>query len=334
MKKVNIGIVGTGFASGYHYRAFLQNRNAVIAGMCHTYGTDDIQYGVKQEVLIQKCAELNIKPYSGFDAMLKDLAIDALIICSIHPLHFEQILKAIDNGKHVLVEKPVAGTTEQLFKIKELALIKKVKVFPGHNFIYMDAIQKAKAMIEKGRIGQIIHASLISSHTISEAHSIGWRANKKMNMGGAMMDSGHHLIYQSLYLLGKPAKIHSFKSNMVLNNMECEDTMQISLQYNDGSMAVIMQTWTSDHSKMINGIRILGTAGSIVITDALYLNNKKMAGKVDYSESFVNQSKAFTNYIQNNKAPVSNLECVSDTLEIIHKAAKIADNELNRNNLK
>jgi predicted dehydrogenase len=327
MKKVRIGIVGTGFASDWHYKGFLQNRNAEIKGMCHTYNLDDPKYLDKQEALIQKCASLGIKPYASFDTMVKDSTIDALIICSINPLHFEQIIKAIENRKHILVEKPVVTNAEQLLRIRKLSLEKKVKIFPAHNFVYLKAIQKAKAIIEHGEIGQIIHSSLVSSHTISEAHSTGWRANKELSMGGAMLDSGHHLIYQSLYLLGKPIKIQSYKSKMVLKNMDCEDTMQLSLQYDDGSIAVIMQSWTSDHSKMINGIRILGTKGSLVITDALHFNNKKVVRKIDYLESFVNQSKAFTNYILKNTPPISNLETVLDILELTSRAYEIAERE-------
>lgn len=327
MNKVRIGIVGTGFASEWHYKGFLQNKNAEIKGMCHTYNLDDPRYEEKQNALRQKCANWKINAYSCFDDIVQDPTVDALIICSINTLHFHHISKAIENGKHVLAEKPVVCNDEDLLKLQELSLEKNVKIFPAHNFVYMNTIHKAKAIIEQGKIGKVIHSSFVSSHTISESHSAGWRANKELSMGGAMLDSGHHLIYQSLYLLGKPAKIQSFKSKMVLKNMDCEDTMQLSLQFNDGSIAVIMQTWTSDYSKMINGIRILGTKGSIVITNGLYLNDKKVIRNANYLESFVKQSNAFTNYILKNNPPISSLETVLDILEITSEAYKIAEKE-------
>ena len=137
-----------------------------------------------------------------------------------------------------------------------------------------------------------------------------------MGTGGTLIDSGHHLIYQTLYLLGKPEKLHGFKSKMVLKNMECEDTAQVSLLYPDGSMAVIMQSWTSDHAGMINGIRIFGTEGSVVITDDLYFNDQKMNLEVDYLSSFVNQARAFSDYILKDIPPVSGLKDVYDTLKI------------------
>ena len=102
--------------------------------------------------------------------------------------------------------------------------------------------------------------------------------------------------------------------------MDCEDTAQVSLLYPDGSIAVIMQSWTSDHAAKINGIRIFGTKGSIVITNALYFNDRKINDNVEYIDSFINQANAFSNYILKDISPVSDLEDVRDTLKIIFGA--------------
>jgi len=107
--------------------------------------------------------------------------------------------------------------------------------------------------------------------------------------------------------------------------MDCEDTAQVSLLYPDGSIAVIMQSWTSNHAVMINGIRIFGTEGSIVITDALYFNDEKIDSGVDYAGSFINEAKAFSDYILKDIPPVSGLEEVRDTLKITFGAYHSAD---------
>jgi len=327
MKKLRVGIVGTGYIADLHYAGFVKNKDAEIIGMCHTYNRENLKYSEKQDALNLKCKNWGIIAFESFESMLAADTIDALIICSINSLHFEQIMTAINHNKHILAEKPLVTSLSELDEIIALSLQKEVKVFPAHNFVYRNALQKAKALIESGKIGQVIHASFVSSHTISEAHATGWRANKELSMGGAMLDSGHHLIYQSVYLLGNPGRIHGFKSKLLLKNMDCEDTMQLSLQYTDGSMAMLMQTWTSDNANKINGIRILGTHGSIVITDALYFNDKKIAKDVDYTMSFCHQAKAFTNYILKNITPLSDLNDVYSTLHITFEAYKIAENE-------
>jgi predicted dehydrogenase len=327
MKKLQIGIVGTGFITDFHFKAFKKNRNATVIGMCHTYNLTHSKYRERQESLLKKCKEFEIQAYDDFNALVSDPKIDAIIISSINSLHFEQIIAAINNGKHVLADKPVVTDVSQLEVIEKLSEEKGISIFPAHNFVYTDAIQKMKEFIENGSLGQIIHASFISSHTISNDHVLGWRANRELSKGGAMFDSGHHLIYQCLYLLGNPTKISSFKSKTVLKSMDCEDTMQLSVQFGNGAMAVLMQSWATDHSKMINGIRILGTYGSIVLTDALYFNDKKIMKTNDYLESFVRLSKAFTDHILKNVPPLSDLNAVREILEITTRAYEFAETE-------
>jgi predicted dehydrogenase len=327
MEKIRIGMVGMGFISDWHWKGFIQNPDAVIAGMCHMFFGDEAQQADEMKLLKVKCADLGIKAYDSFETMVADPGIDALIIGSINPHHYPQIKAAIENGKHIMVEKPVVTDFDQLEEIRKLSEENGVKIFPAHNFVYREAVRKAMEIIEAGKLGQIIHSSFIVTHTISEAHSKGWRAIKALGNGGALMDSGHHLVYQALYLLGKPEKIQGFKSNMVLKNMECEDTAQISLLYPDGSMAVIMQSWTSDHAGMINGIRIFGTKGSLVITDDLYFNDQKMNMEADYLNSFVNQAKAFSDYLLKDIPPVSGINDVRDTLKIIFGAYESAEKD-------
>lgn len=328
MRKLKIGIVGTGLVADCHYKAFKQNRNAEIIGMCHTYNLTDSKYRVKQKSLMQKCNEFKIKAYHDFDELLSDPEIDAIIICSINSFHFKQIIAAINNGKHVLAENPVVTDVKLLREIERLSKKKGVSIFPAHNFVYTKAIRKAKELIENGEIGQIIHASFISSKTISENHILEQSANQEEYP--AMFDKVHHLIYQSLYLLGFPARIHSSKSRIISKNMDYEANTQLSMQFANGSMALIMQSCTTDYLKRINGIRILGSKGSIVLTDALYFNEKKIIKSNEYLDSFVQLSKAFTDNIMKGIPPISDLNTVRETLEITTNAYQITRTELLR----
>jgi predicted dehydrogenase len=321
-------MVGTGFIADWHWKGFSQNPDAEITGLCNGSLDDDDQKAAKLELLHEKCSEMGIKAYESFESMATDPEIDALIIGSINPYHYSQIKAAIENGKHIMVEKPVVTDFDQLNEIRKLSKEKGIKVFPAHNFVYRAAVQKAKEIINAGKLGQIIHSSFVVTHTISEAHSKGWRGIKALGTGGTLIDSGHHLVYQALYLLGKPEKLQGFTSKMVLKNMECEDTAQISLLYPDGSMAVILQSWTSNHAGMINGIRIFGTGGSLVITDDLYFNDQKMNLEADYLNSFVNQAKAFSDFILKDIPPVSGLDDVWDTLKITFGTYESAEKDV------
>ena len=259
--------------------------------------------------------------------MVTDPKIDALIIGSINPLHFEQIKKAIANKKQLLVEKPVVMNIGHLQSIKKLVKESGAKLFPAHNFVYRNAVIKAKEIIDSGQIGQIVQSSFMITHTISHEHATGWRTKKELAGGGALMESGLHLVYQSLFLLGKPVKVQAFTSNLSLKEMEGEDIAQVSLLYPDNSMAVIIQSWASNYGGTSNGFRIIGKEGEIAITDALYLKGEKLDSDVEYGSTFKNQAKTFTDYIFHDKQPVSTLDDVEDTLKIIQSAYRSADED-------
>lgn len=315
-----------GFIADFHFKGFKENPDAEIVGMTQDFYGEQENVNRMRKELHRKCVEWKIKPYESFDEMAEDPAVDALIIGSINPFHFGQIKKGLASRKHLLVEKPVVTDLKHLEIIKKLSAESGFKIFPGHNFVYRNAIIKAKELLDKGKLGKIIHGSVIVTHTISEAHSKGWRSRKELSSGGALMDSGHHVVYLSLFLLGKPLKLQAFKSKMILTRMDGEDTAQINLLYPDNSMAVIMQSWASGFNKSINGIRIFGDKGEIAITDALYFNGEKIDSDVDYGNSFTNQAKAFTDYILYNKTPLSTLNDAEDTLKIIYSAYESAEN--------
>jgi len=132
MKKLRIGIVGTGFITDYHYKAFKKNRNAAIIGMCHTYDLKHPKYREKQESLLKKCKELEIRAYDDFNHLVSDPNIDALIISSINTLHFEQIAAAVSNGKHVLADKPVVTDVNQLYAIEKSSSQKWITIITTH----------------------------------------------------------------------------------------------------------------------------------------------------------------------------------------------------------
>ncbi|MGB8316559.1 MAG: Gfo/Idh/MocA family oxidoreductase [Ignavibacteriaceae bacterium] len=325
MTKIKIGIVGMGFIADWHYKSFKINPDAEIVGMTQDFYGDENKINEMRAQLKEKCTEWNIKAYDNFDEMVNDPGIDALIIGSVNPYHYDQIKKGFANNKFLLVEKPVVVDLDQIKELKELVLKNNYKLFPGHNFVYRNAVIKAKELIDEGKLGQIMHGSILVTHTISEYHQYGWRGKKELSAGGTLMDSGHHVVYQSIYLLGVPSKLQAYTSKLRLKNMDCEDIAQVNLLYPDGSMGFLMQSWTSSFGNDINGIRIFGDKGELIITDALYLNGEKIDTDTGYESTFINQAKAFTDYILHDKQPVSTLDDAENSLKMILGAYESAE---------
>ena len=125
-----------------------------------------------------------------------------------------------------------------------------------------------------------------------------------------------------------PAAIHGFTSKLVLTNMDCEDTAQVNMQYADGSLCFLMQSWASGNADGVNGFRILGEKGNLVITDALYVNGEKISDDVEYGNSFVNQARAFLDSVKTGIEPISTMEDVRNTLKIVFGTYESAEKDI------
>lgn len=316
MAILNIGLIGLGFVTEWHIHAFRADPRSQVAGLARDfYGSDEAQQRQRLELEIA-AQSYGVKAYPSPQALIDDPAIDAVVVGSINSQHLPQIRRAIEQGKPLLVEKPMLTELAAYDEIVDQTNAGNVLLFPGHNFLYQGAVQKARALLNENRLGRLLHGSLAVTHTISAGHANGWRGKRALAAGGALMDSGHHLVYQSIYLLGRPTQVQAFTSRQVLTQMDCEDTAQVSLCYPSGVMGVILQSWASGHGEGINGIRFLGDQGNLVLTDALYLNGEKVDTNLGYGASFDNQAKAFVDYVTRGVPPLSTVADARTTLEI------------------
>lgn len=322
---MKLGIHGIGMIYKYHLNGFRATEGAEVTGACRDFYGDEGQREIQRKKLETVCSRDGLRSYQHFDEMAEDPGLDALIITSINPYHYDQILKALKNGKHVLIEKPVVTEIDQVADLEKRTRDTGFVIFPGHNFVYRGAVQKAKSLLESGQLGTVTYASFLSSHFLRPDHVTGWRSKKELGAGGALIDSGHHQVYQSLYLMGMPVQLHGFTSKLVQKHMDCEDIAQVNMRYADSSLGCIMMSWTSNHNQGIEGIRILGTEGNIIVTDACYHNGEMLDKDASYENSFINQAGAFVRCIREGKEPMSTLDDVRKTLQIVYGAYRSSE---------
>ena len=121
---VNIGIIGLGFMAATHIRAYQEMKDARIAAICNPSGRNldgdltnvsgNIDTGTPLKLDMKE-----VKPYREVDEMLADPEIDLIDICTPTKTHREFSLKALEAGKHVLCEKPLARNVEDARAIAE-----------------------------------------------------------------------------------------------------------------------------------------------------------------------------------------------------------------------
>lgn len=198
MKKINIGIIGTGaIVERRHAPEYSNNTNAEIAGFCDM----NLQ---RAEEFAQKYGG---KAYQDYRDMIKDPSIDAVVVCTSNSTHAQISIDALTNGKHVLCEKPMATTLEDCLAMKKAAEENNVKLMIAHNQRFTFPHQKAKEIIDNGSLGKVLWFSTNLAHPGPENFSVEKKATwylSKSNSGfGVLTDLGIHKTDLLMWLLGE-----------------------------------------------------------------------------------------------------------------------------------
>ena len=142
---LGVALVGTGGVAHMHAQGFAQHRNVSLVGA----------YSRSDEKRMGFAATYGMTPYDSIDALLADDKVDAVAILTPTPTHVDYALAAMEAGKHVLIEKPVARDTTELQKLIDAAAKADVVCMPNHNYIYSPEVQRARGYIEEGAFGKL-----------------------------------------------------------------------------------------------------------------------------------------------------------------------------------
>jgi len=194
---VSIGLVGLGWwACETHIPNLLQVPGASIAALC-SRNPENIQRG--REALKGKAEPL---AFSSYDELLACDALDAVVICTPNYAHGPMTLKALQAGKHVLVEKPLATDPAECRAIVEEAEKGSLVVQVGVELRYSDVAQTMRRLIEEGIIGE---PTILRSKVWRQWGAPGaWRADESKS-GGLFHELGVHYIDLLGSLVDRPA---------------------------------------------------------------------------------------------------------------------------------
>ena len=190
--------------------------------------------------------------------------IDFVDICTPTATHLELTLWALEQGYHVLCEKPVAIAADDARTIAEAARRAGRVVMPCHQYRFNPAWRQVRAWLDGGAIG---HWSL-AEFTVYRLHAdrgadptpVPWRATRAGGLGGVLLDHGTHLIYEVLDVAGPPGAIQGWTTRLRHADYDVEDTAHLVMRYPD-RLAVLFLTWAAHHRE--TRIRFVGDRGTI-----------------------------------------------------------------------
>ncbi len=151
------------------------------------------------------CYADSVKCYDNLDALIDDKNIDAIYCPMANEEHAEWALKAINAGKHVLIEKPMATTLKDIEAIEAAAKKAGVKVMEGFMYRFHPQHKRLQEIVDSGLIGDVLSARASYSFLMKQARM--YRINRSMtDGGGAMWDIGPYAIHSLRWCFGLEPK--------------------------------------------------------------------------------------------------------------------------------
>lgn len=295
MNKVNLGILGT---SDVAFRRFLPALSDSIHFKYAGVASRDIS---KTRRFTDSFGGIG---YESYDSMLDDQSIEAVYLPLPPALHFEWAMKALDKGKHILVEKPFSTTFSDTINILDRANLKDLAVHENYMFIYHNQLHLIKDMINEGIIGDVRLYRAAFGFPIRKSDDFRY---KKDLGGGALLDCGGYPIKLASYFLGESAKVVSSKlhfdpkfevdmsGSATLTN-DAGDVFQIGFGM-DNSYKCELEVWGSKGTLKAN--RIFTAGIDFNPTFILETNEGSKEINVNMDDQFKKSIQVFHNSISN-----------------------------------
>lgn len=275
-KKINAAIVGTGFIGPAHLEALRRIPNIEVVGLVE----------VTQELADEKAKLLGISKAYTFEEMLKDSEVDVVHICTPNFLHYPQTKAALEAGKHVICEKPLAVKIEEAEELVAIAKEKGLVNAVHFNLRYYPMIRQIKTMREKGELGDVynVMGSYLQDWLFLKT-DYNWRLEPdKSGDSRAIADIGSHLLDIIEYVTGlkitevmadfstvhktrlKPLKaIETYSGKMLTMDdyeevpINTEDHATVLLRFDNGSKGSITVSQVNAGRKNRLNIEIAGS---------------------------------------------------------------------------
>ena len=227
MKKYQVAIIGTNIGAK-HYEDFQK--------VSDRFNVHTICGLTKESIDNIIPSNSAIKGSLNLEEVLKIKEIDIIDICLPPHLHFSACKKSLEAGKHVICEKPLVSSLEELDKLKKISNETGKTIFPVFQYRYGPGFSKLKALIKSGLAGKPLVASLETHwNRGKEYYSKAWRGTWKGEQGGAILSHSIH-IHDLISMIFGPVSNVFAKLTTRVNNIEVEDCAALSIEMGNGAL--------------------------------------------------------------------------------------------------
>ncbi len=253
---VQVGIVGAGrVVSGRYCDVFNHElKDARVVSVCD----------IVKERADEMAQALGAKPVYELEALLSDSDVEVALICTESGNHFDHCRRALEAGKHVIVEKPPAMLPEEVLAMESLAREKGLMYAPVFQNRLNPAIHQLKKHYDAGRFGKIVLATIrLRWCRYQDYYEDGWHGTWKMD-GGVINQQAIHHVDALEWICGPVSSVCAAQAN-ALNSLEAEDTTVATVRLESGALGVIEATTAARPEDFEASISVVGEKGMVVI---------------------------------------------------------------------
>ncbi|MEJ2559931.1 MAG: Gfo/Idh/MocA family oxidoreductase [Anaerolineae bacterium] len=231
-EKLRVGIAGSGVGQA-HIRAFqnLPDQFEVVV-LC----------GTQEAKTRDIAAKYNIPRFStNIGELYRMDDLDVIDLCTPSHQHVEQVQQALMAGKHIICEKPVAGSLREVDELIQAEAASDRRVMPIFQYRSGRGLQKLKFLIEEGVAGQAYLSTVETAWRRRADYYATWHGRWETELGGALVTLAVHAHDVLTYVIGPARRVLAHTATLV-NPIETEDCVSASLEMADGSLASLSVT--------------------------------------------------------------------------------------------
>jgi predicted dehydrogenase len=353
-KKVKVAIIGCGgIANGKHMPSLSKLENVEMVAFC------DVMVERAQKAA-SEYGHPEAKVYQDYNDLLKDTSIDVIHVCTPNDSHADISIAALESGKHVMCEKPMAKTAADARSMLEAAKRTGKKLTIGYNNRFRPDSRYLKQVCEEGELGEIYFAK---AHAIRRRAVPTWGVflDEEKQGGGPLIDIGTHALDLTLWTMNNyEPKVVLGKTHHKLSQTEnaanafgpwdpkeftVEDSAFAMIQMKNGATILLETSWalntldekeakctlsgTLGGADMEDGLRFNGEKNSRLYTNNVQLNTSGVAFFNGEAESDAElEARLWIEAIINDTDPVVLPEqalVVSEILEAIYESSKTGE---------
>jgi len=281
-EQIRFGLIGCGRVSPRHVQSIAELAQARLVAVA------DVIASRAERVAQEQHAEA----YTDYRRMLERHDIDVINICTPSGMHAQMTIEALQAGKHVIVEKPMALNLHDADRMIATARATGKKLCVVLQNRYNPPMRDLRRVVDENRLGKLLLGNAtVRWYRPQEYYEDGWHGTWAMD-GGALMNQSIHHIDALQWLMGEVESVFAYTATLA-HTMEAEDVGVATLRFTSGALGVVEGSTVTYPENLEGSVALFGERGSVKVGGTA-LNRKvfwKIEGELEHERELLTRDQ-------------------------------------------